>query len=89
MKRTLEVMEYYRKLKSGELFEFEEKGFEEDEDFKEAPKKPKVKKEYKKKKPKSLKKIVAAMDLKVKEGVLPQGAVSTGESKKNKKKTEE
>ena len=90
LKRTLEVMEYYRKLKTGELFEFDEKGLDEDDDTA-IEKKPKVKKEVKprRKRPRSLKKIVASMDLKIKEGVLPAGSVTTGDGKKNKKKTEE
>mgnify|MGYP006976742909 CR=1 FL=1 len=89
LKRTLEVMEYYRKLKLGILYEEDVKIEEEDTyDFKATPNKPKEKKAIKarRKKPKSLKKIVAAMDVKVKEGVA--AATSKDDGKKNTKKTE-
>jgi len=93
LKKTLEVMEYYRKLKTGEYFDVDEKSFQDVEDG-ELPvkKKEKPKKEFKskRKRPKSLKKMVAEMEIKVKEGVVPEGSVTvSGEGKKGKKKTEQ
>jgi hypothetical protein len=89
LRRTLEVMEYYRKLKLGILYEEDVKIEDEDDmDAKATPDKPKERKKFKarRKKPKSLKKIVAAMDIKVREGVT--AATSKDDGKKTSKKTE-
>lgn len=84
MRKTLEVMEYYRKLKTGEDME-EMANVSDDPALN--PQKVKKEKKVRKTRVLSLKKRVAQMDLKLKEGVAAS-LMTAADKKKNTQKTE-